>query len=150
MAPLIATVLAGLAVLSSAAAVPGGSYKSPPPKFPSASISLYNQLSCAADSLIAGTPFTVKPGTCQNSPSNATYISANICLDEAVPKGYECKVILYTDTDCAGAGTATAPLVQGQEACYLKLTASSLEQTTVGGLSVGLVCPQLADGSTVA
>ncbi|KAK0286629.1 hypothetical protein LTR35_001990 [Friedmanniomyces endolithicus] len=148
MASITTTVLATLAALSSAAALPGSS--SHAPKFPSASISLYNRLFCAADSLIAGTPFDLKAGTCRNSPSNTTYISANICLSDAVPWGYECKVILYSDTDCAGAGTATAPLVQGQEACYLKLTASALNQGTVGGQSVGLVCPQLADGSTVA
>ncbi|KAK0947726.1 hypothetical protein LTR29_000983 [Friedmanniomyces endolithicus] len=145
---MTATVLATLALLSSATAHPGGAYKAP--KFPSASISLYDQLFCAGSSLIVGTPFNLKAGTCQNSPSNTTYISANICLSDAVPWGYECKVILYSDTDCAGAGTATAPLVQGREACYLKLTASALNQGTVGGQSVGLVCPQLADGSTVA
>ena len=92
MAPITTTILASLALLSSVAALPGGS--SHAPKFPSASISLYDQLFCAGDSLIAGTPFDLKAGACQNSPSNTTYISANICLSDAVPWGYECKVIL--------------------------------------------------------
>ncbi|KAK5705638.1 hypothetical protein LTR17_021504 [Elasticomyces elasticus] len=150
MAPILATVLASLALLSTAAAVPGTTSPKPP-KFSSASISLYDKLFCDSTGLIEGTPFTLNPGTCQNAPTNETFISANICLDGAVPKGYEAKVILYSDRDCQGFGTATAALAKEQDVCALKLTASSLEQgDTVGGQSVGLVFAQLAEGSTVA
>ncbi|KAK5675587.1 hypothetical protein LTS10_011687 [Elasticomyces elasticus] len=150
MAPIISTLLASLAILSTAAALPGST--SPKPlKFPSASISLYDKLFCDSTGLIEGTSFTLKPGTCQNAPTDETFISANICLNGAVPKGYEAKVILYSDRDCQGFGTATAPLAKEQDVCALKLTASSLEQgDTVGGQSVGLVFAQLAEGSTVA
>ena len=148
MSPFTSAIVASLALLASAVAVPGQP-KSSSPKFPSASVSVFTELYCAADSLIPD-PFTLKAGSCHNAPNNATYISASICLDGAVPKGYECKAILYSVPDCVGAGTATAGLVSGEQVCYLKLTASSLAQPTVGGQKVGLVCPALADGSTIA
>ena len=91
MAPSIATMLALLATVASAGSVP--CYPKPP-KFPSATISLYDKLFCAPDSLLAGTPYVLKPGSCQNNPGNETYISANICIEGDVPNGYECKVIL--------------------------------------------------------
>ncbi|KAK4891879.1 hypothetical protein LTR27_009578 [Elasticomyces elasticus] len=137
MAPNISTLLASLAILSTAAAVPGTTSPKPP-KFASASISLYDKLFCDYTGLIAGTPLTLKAGSCQNAPTDETFISANICLNGAVPKGYEAKVILYSDRDCQGFGTATSALAKEQDVCALKLTASSLEQgDTVGGQSEG-------------
>ncbi|KAK3671467.1 hypothetical protein LTR78_008745 [Recurvomyces mirabilis] len=160
MSPALTTMLASLALVASAAALPGNGWGdnnngwAPAPApivYPNATVTLYKELSCAAGSEVAGTPFELKSGACMDDPSGSTYISANICLDGAVPKGYECKAILYSDPGCAGAGTATARLAKDQGVCYLKLTASSLQQAnTVGGKSVGLVCPALADGSTIA
>ena len=96
-------MLASMALISSAFALPGNGWGgnnngwAPAPApivYPNATVTLYKELSCATGSEIAGTPFVLKSGACMDSPSSAAYISTNICLDGAVPKGYECKAIL--------------------------------------------------------
>lgn len=114
------------------------------PAFPVATVDVYDDTNCGMKT----NEYVLKAGTCSDDPSTlsglGSFASVAAILSKAVPVGYECKLILYSGLDCAGAGTATAKLVKGENTCQPKEYSSSASETELGGQSIGYGCAQLA------